>query len=73
MFYRPRSFLEMGNLANDFKHRPQGKLHLQYRPPAVAPVGRSGAPIPGSFLSWPNGSVWAANLLEWRRGGCLRV
>ena len=32
------SFLEMGNLANDFKHRPQGKLHLQYRPPVVAPL-----------------------------------
>jgi len=32
------SFLEMGNLANDFKHRPKGKLHLQYRPPVVAPL-----------------------------------
>jgi anaerobic selenocysteine-containing dehydrogenase len=32
------SFLEMGNLTNDFKHRQQGKLHLQYRPPVVAPL-----------------------------------
>src|SRR5207244_10858670 len=32
------SFLEMGNLASDFKHRPQGKLHLQYRPSVVAPL-----------------------------------
>src|SRR5713226_516728 len=28
----------MGNLASDFKHRPQGKLHLQYRPPVVPPL-----------------------------------
>jgi anaerobic selenocysteine-containing dehydrogenase len=32
------SFLEMGNLTTDFKHRPQGKLHVQYRPPVVAPL-----------------------------------
>ena len=32
------SFLEMGNLTSDFKHRPQGKLHLQYRPPVVPPL-----------------------------------
>jgi anaerobic selenocysteine-containing dehydrogenase len=32
------SFLEMGNLANDFKHRPRGKLHLQYRPAVVSPL-----------------------------------
>ena len=32
------SFLEMGNLTTDFKHRPQGKLHLQYRPPVVPPL-----------------------------------
>ena len=31
------SFLEMSNVTNDFKHRPQGKLHLQYRP-AVVPA-----------------------------------
>jgi anaerobic selenocysteine-containing dehydrogenase len=33
------SFLEMSNLASDFKHRPQGRLHLQYRPAVVAPLG----------------------------------
>ena len=32
------SFLEMGNLTSDFKHRPQGKLHMQYRPPVVQPL-----------------------------------
>jgi anaerobic selenocysteine-containing dehydrogenase len=32
------SFLEMANLTSDFKHRPQGKLHLQYRPPVVPPL-----------------------------------
>jgi anaerobic selenocysteine-containing dehydrogenase len=32
------SFLEMGNLTTDFKHRPQGKLHLQYRPAVVPPL-----------------------------------
>lgn len=34
------SFLEMGNLTSDFKHRPQGKLHLQYRPAAVPPLAQ---------------------------------
>ena len=34
------SFLEMGNLTSDFKHRPQGKLHLQYRSPVVPPLGQ---------------------------------
>jgi anaerobic selenocysteine-containing dehydrogenase len=32
------SFLEMGNLSNDFKHRRQGKLHVQYRPAVVSPL-----------------------------------
>ncbi|MPZ78252.1 MAG: molybdopterin-dependent oxidoreductase [Deltaproteobacteria bacterium] len=32
------SFLEMGNLAAGFEHRPQGKRHLQYRPAAVPPL-----------------------------------
>src|SRR5688572_4326405 len=32
------SFLEMGNLASGFEHRPQGKLHLQYRPAVVPPL-----------------------------------
>jgi anaerobic selenocysteine-containing dehydrogenase len=32
------SFLEMGNVSNDFKHRAQGKLHVQYRPAVVAPL-----------------------------------
>jgi anaerobic selenocysteine-containing dehydrogenase len=33
------SFLEMGNLAAAFEHRPQAKLHLQYRPAVVPPLG----------------------------------
>jgi len=33
------SFLEMANVSNDFKHRAQGKLHVQYRPEVVAPLG----------------------------------
>ena len=32
------SFLEMGDLAANFEHRPKGKLHLQYRPAAVPPL-----------------------------------
>lgn len=32
------SFLEMSNLSNDFKHRRQGRLHLQYRPAVVEPL-----------------------------------
>jgi anaerobic selenocysteine-containing dehydrogenase len=32
------SFLEMSNLSNDFKHRQQGRLHLQYRPAVVEPL-----------------------------------
>jgi anaerobic selenocysteine-containing dehydrogenase len=32
------SFLEMANLSNDFKHRRQGKLHVQYRPAVVQPL-----------------------------------
>ena len=32
------SFLEMANLSNDFKHRQQGRLHLQYRPAVVEPL-----------------------------------
>jgi anaerobic selenocysteine-containing dehydrogenase len=32
------SFLEMATLSNDFKHRAQGKLHVQYRPAVVAPL-----------------------------------
>ncbi len=32
------SFLEMANMAAGFTHRPQGKLHLQYRPTVVAPL-----------------------------------
>ncbi|HEY7322584.1 MAG TPA: molybdopterin-dependent oxidoreductase, partial [Candidatus Binatia bacterium] len=32
------SFLEMGNLSNDFKHRRQGKLHVQYRPAVASPL-----------------------------------
>jgi anaerobic selenocysteine-containing dehydrogenase len=32
------SFLEMGTLTNDFKHRRQSKLHLQYRPAVVSPL-----------------------------------
>jgi anaerobic selenocysteine-containing dehydrogenase len=33
------SFLEMSNLSNDFKHRREGRLHVQYRPAAVEPLG----------------------------------
>jgi anaerobic selenocysteine-containing dehydrogenase len=33
------SFLEMANLSNDFKHRQEGRLHLQYRPAVVEPLG----------------------------------
>jgi anaerobic selenocysteine-containing dehydrogenase len=32
------SFLEMGNLSNDFKHRREGRLHVQYRPAVVEPL-----------------------------------
>ena len=32
------SFLEMANMTAGFTHRPQGKLHLQYRPTVVAPL-----------------------------------
>jgi anaerobic selenocysteine-containing dehydrogenase len=32
------SFLEMSNLSNDFKHRRQGRLHVQYRPAVVEPL-----------------------------------
>jgi anaerobic selenocysteine-containing dehydrogenase len=32
------SFLEMGSVANDFRHRPAGKLHVQYRPAVVEPL-----------------------------------
>ncbi|MGH7766268.1 MAG: molybdopterin-containing oxidoreductase family protein [Candidatus Binatia bacterium] len=32
------SFLEGSNLSNGFEHRRQGKLHLQYRTAAVAPL-----------------------------------
>jgi anaerobic selenocysteine-containing dehydrogenase len=32
------SFLEMGNLATGFEHRPEGKAHLQYRPAVVSPL-----------------------------------
>jgi len=32
------SFLEMSNLSNDFKHRQQGRLHVQYRPAVVEPL-----------------------------------
>lgn len=32
------SFLEMANLTTAFEHRPQGKLHLQYRPAVVLPL-----------------------------------
>ena len=44
------SFLEMGNLTTDFKHRPQGDficniVRRWFR------RWRSGAPIPGSFLN----------------------
>ncbi|HEY3305328.1 MAG TPA: molybdopterin-dependent oxidoreductase [Candidatus Binatia bacterium] len=33
------SFLETSNLSNGFEHRRQGKLHLQYRPAVVPPLG----------------------------------
>ena len=33
------SFLEMSNLSNDFKHRQEGRLHVQYRPAVVEPLG----------------------------------
>ena len=33
------SFLEMDNVATGFEHRPAGKLHLQYRPRVIAPLG----------------------------------
>ena len=32
------SFLEMGSVASDFRHRPAGKLHVQYRPAVVEPL-----------------------------------
>jgi len=32
------SFLEMSNVASGFEHRPEGKLHLQYRPAVVPPL-----------------------------------
>jgi anaerobic selenocysteine-containing dehydrogenase len=32
------SFLEMASVGNDFRHRAQGKLHVQYRPAVVEPV-----------------------------------
>lgn len=32
------SFLEMSNLTSGFEHRPQGKLHLQFRPAVVPPL-----------------------------------
>jgi len=32
------SFLEMAGVGNDFRHRAQGKLHVQYRPEVVAPL-----------------------------------
>jgi anaerobic selenocysteine-containing dehydrogenase len=33
------SFLEMATVSNDFKHRREGRLHVQYRPAVVAPLG----------------------------------
>ncbi len=33
------SFLEMATLWNGFEHRRRGKLHLQYRPEVVPPLG----------------------------------
>jgi anaerobic selenocysteine-containing dehydrogenase len=33
------SFLEMSNLSNDFKHRQLGRLHVQYRPAVIEPLG----------------------------------
>jgi anaerobic selenocysteine-containing dehydrogenase len=32
------SFLEMASVGNDFRHRAQGKLHVQYRPAVVEPL-----------------------------------
>jgi anaerobic selenocysteine-containing dehydrogenase len=32
------SFLEMANVSNDFKHRRQGRVHVQYRPAVVEPL-----------------------------------
>jgi anaerobic selenocysteine-containing dehydrogenase len=32
------SFLEMSSVASDFRHRPAGKLHVQYRPAVVEPL-----------------------------------
>jgi anaerobic selenocysteine-containing dehydrogenase len=32
------SFLEMANMSNDFKHRREGRLHVQYRPAVVEPL-----------------------------------
>ena len=32
------SFLEMANVSNDFKHRQQGRVHVQYRPAVVEPL-----------------------------------
>ena len=32
------SFLEMANVTSGFDYRPQGKLHLQYRPAVVSPL-----------------------------------
>ena len=32
------SFLEMATVSNDFKHREQGRRHVQYRPAVVAPL-----------------------------------
>lgn len=32
------SFLEMSNVTSGFEHRPEGKLHLQYRPEVVVPL-----------------------------------
>ena len=32
------SFLEMATVSNDFKHREQGRRHVQYRPAVIAPL-----------------------------------
>ncbi|HEY7164453.1 MAG TPA: molybdopterin-dependent oxidoreductase [Candidatus Binatia bacterium] len=32
------SFLEMGNLNNDFRHRPSARVHVQYRAPVIKPL-----------------------------------
>jgi anaerobic selenocysteine-containing dehydrogenase len=32
------SFLEMANVTGGFEHRPEGKLHIQYRPAVVPPA-----------------------------------